>query len=348
MIPVKYQNNLNEVISVVDGFGFDLSAVNLDSEYPPSYTSYQELLETLKKYEKDDFSQSPNESPELQISTINAIVSCVNNEMQVNEEACEFSKSKESDEELENNNQNYCLVISVFPYDTIPNRYASTETSCAQDATSLYANLKRCVNQHDWLIGNMTNSFDTDVLTEIKYLKNNITSAESSFGNITSTLSKTIAFVSNIKTGNNEIGVRGQMRCSQINNSIRRAVGVNCHKFAWHWSIMTILMLIIGPLITIYAVVLWIATAQTSLDMAVEIPSIEYNFAATPIDLSKKRKLPPMVVSHHQYITNNMEAKAKMIRSKNISKGKLDKIVHDAYEYEKEHNAKQVSQLILK
>jgi hypothetical protein len=97
---------------------------------------------------------------------------------------------------------------------------------------------------------------------------------------------------------------------------------------------MSILMLIIGPLITIYAIFLWVATAQTSLDIAVDMPSMDFEFDAKGTDLTKKRKMPPLVVSHTQHISKRMETKAKMVSSKHISKNKLDRIIHDAYEYE--------------
>jgi hypothetical protein len=133
MISVKYQQNLNEVVSIVDGFGFDADAVNITDEMPPSYAEYKEnYLPKLLDYEKDDFKSSPEDSPVLQIQTANAIVNCVNNEFQVNEDKCSFSpKSSSSDDELKNNNSNYCLVISEFPYDSIPNRYSSENTICA-------------------------------------------------------------------------------------------------------------------------------------------------------------------------------------------------------------------------
>jgi hypothetical protein len=108
----------------------------------------------------------------------------------------------------------------------------------------------------------MTSSFNDDVVPQIQALTNLVSGVRSDLTDVQQTLSSTIAFVESVNEENTEkVGLRGLMQCKAIKKSIRRAVAMNCHKYAWHWSIMSILMLIIGPLITIYAIVLWIATA---------------------------------------------------------------------------------------
>lgn len=181
---------------------------------PPSYKEYQEVyLPELLSYVRDDFTNSTNDSPELQIKTINAIVSCVQNEMQVNKDNCEKSPASESsDDELKNNSENYCLIISVFPYDSIPNRYNTEETNCAQQASNIYANLKKCVTQHDTLITDMTNAFNGNVIPQIKALRTLISGTQSDLSEVKSTLSKTVAFVESPKELNaTMIGLRGMM-----------------------------------------------------------------------------------------------------------------------------------------
>jgi hypothetical protein len=281
LIQPKYQSNLEEVISIVDGFGFDPSSVNLTSNMPPSYQEYFETyLPDLLNYKQDDFTNSTSDSPTLQIKTINAIVSCVNNEMQVDKDLCQLSpKSESSDQEIKNNKENYCLVVSVFPYDSIPNRYNDEETKCAQQASNIYANLKKCVSQHDILIRDMTNSFNSNIIPQITSLKTAISNTQGDLSAVKQSLSKTIAFVESPKETNTTlVGMRGMMECQQIKKSIRRTVGNNCHKYAWHWSIMSIFMLIIAPFLVIYAILLWIATAQTSLEMAVDLPSTDITY----------------------------------------------------------------------
>jgi hypothetical protein len=100
----------------------------------------------------------------------------------------------------------------VFPYDSIPNRYSTEETNCAAQASNIYANLKKCVSQHDLLITDMTNSFNSDVLPQIRSLKTLISGTQSDLSDVKQTLSKTIAFVESPKeTNNTMMGMRGQM-----------------------------------------------------------------------------------------------------------------------------------------
>jgi len=66
LIQVKYQQNLDEVISIVDGFGYDSNAVNITDEMPPSFQVYQdETLPNLRSYVQDDFLNSTIDSPVL-------------------------------------------------------------------------------------------------------------------------------------------------------------------------------------------------------------------------------------------------------------------------------------------
>jgi len=169
----------------------------------------------------------------------------------------------------------------------------------------------------------MTSQFSNSVVNQIKILKDTIYSTESNLSEVKQTLSKTLAFVESTKEeSTSKIGMRGLMECSYMKKSIRRTVAMNCHKYAWHWSIMSILMLIIGPLITIYAILLWIATVQTSLDIAIDMPSMNFDYSKRTDD--PNRKLPPLVISHNPQISKNMETQAKMVSSKSITKRKMD------------------------
>jgi hypothetical protein len=76
-----------------------------------------------------------------------------------------------------------------------------------------------------------------------------------------------------------------------------------------------------------------------------DMPSVDIG-SFTTVDLNKKRKMPPLIVSHSQKISKRMESKAKTVSSKYISQKKLDKIITNAYEYEQQLPDKKISELL--
>ena len=66
LISPKYQANLAEVVSIVDGFGFDANDIDVSKDKPKSYDDFENVyLKELLEYKKDDFTLSPTDSPEL-------------------------------------------------------------------------------------------------------------------------------------------------------------------------------------------------------------------------------------------------------------------------------------------
>lgn len=124
LLPAEQSKDLENLQKLIKGFDIDLSVLNYTDDEPPSMKYYQENgLEKWLSYELPDFTQNFNDSPEKQVSSLNQIVNCVENEIEVDKVKCNMKPvSTLSDNVDYRNKESYCLVPSLFDHSEITQR----------------------------------------------------------------------------------------------------------------------------------------------------------------------------------------------------------------------------------
>jgi hypothetical protein len=138
----------------------------------------------------------------------------------------------------------YCLIVPIFNHLTVSTRY-STTYACASTAIEPYSRLKGCVESHDNKLDAMTSSFNaldtkmTTIFNAVKSTKTYIESTRDKF-------KESNAFVKDSGTTLAEL-----TSCKIMRREARNLLGNGCYKFMKYFSIQSIILLILGPLMVI-------------------------------------------------------------------------------------------------
>lgn len=124
LLPEAQKKDFQDIQSLIKGFDIDIESLNITGQEPPSMKFYHdEILHKLKTYESSDFTENIEDGPETQISAVNKIVKCAKNEFEVNLKNCKIGPVSTLEDAVDyKNNENYCLVPSLFKWKEIDSR----------------------------------------------------------------------------------------------------------------------------------------------------------------------------------------------------------------------------------
>jgi predicted transcriptional regulator len=241
---------LENIEDVAEALAIDLDSLNITSTEPPSIQFYKtELLAKWKSYELPDYDESQvADSPDTQVSSGNNIVDCTNDEWQLNPSSCTRTPVSTITDSPETINQatDYCIVPSQFQFTTLNIRY--DPGNCALLAAPIYANLKACVDDHDTLIGNLETDVDSGPRAQGVSAYTKLQNAKTEFEDLQTKGNDLVEFVKS--TSEN---LDSMMDCRVMRAEVRNLMGNMCYKFAHNFTVQSILIGIIGPLMTILA-----------------------------------------------------------------------------------------------
>lgn len=259
---------IQDISPILNGFNLNKDTLGIEGETLRSLKLYRS--EDLLKWQdlsKSDYGgeKLESENPELVVSRMNEIISCVNNEIQLTKSKCSKSPISGPDDTIQfRNSESYCIVPSFFNHDSIVGRYTTENTVCASYSSSLYSGLKTCVKEHTNLLENMVKSLDETITPVMGELIRELKIVESDISSVKSGLSKSIGYIESIPDGWDK-NVKTLMNCSVMRQRSFDNLGNLCVSFMRNSSIQSIFMVILGPFMTIFSILACVNVLQTDL-----------------------------------------------------------------------------------
>lgn len=127
-------------------------------------------------------------------------------------------------------------------YSTVGTRY-SLLGSCASSAITPFATLKECVEDHDTVLGNLKNDFNSNVNTKMQALYTKLAARKDYYEMTKGKFVESNKFV--VDSGKT---LSDLSSCKIMRREAMNMIGNGCYRFGKHFSIQSIILLIIGPL----------------------------------------------------------------------------------------------------
>lgn len=209
---------------------------------------------------------------------MNPVVACTNDEWRLNSAQCTRPTSTTgSTVELEGAATSFCIVVPQTTYNSVSNRYSLLNGGdCASSAIGPFATLKECVEDHDSLLSGMKSDFNSNVNSKMQGLYTKLNARKPYYETTRNQFTETNKFIVDSGKTLSDLSSCKIMRREAIN-----MIGNGCYRFGKHFSIQSIVLLIIGPLMILLS--FYVCCSVIKSTPAASHPSQNYA-AAQPND----------------------------------------------------------------